>query len=62
MMEQVLEALPQTIIGGVYFYLDQESHLWEKTVDELFSLLYEDHKTQVSINLIGAKLRMHNFD
>ena len=62
MMEQVLEALPQTIIGVVYFYLDQESHLWEKTVDELFHLLYEDHKTQVSINLIGAKLRMHNFD
>ena len=62
MMEQILEALPQTIIGGVYFYLDQESQLWEKTVDELFPLLYEDHKTQVSINLIGAKLRMHNFD
>jgi len=51
MMEQILEALPQTIIGGVYFYLDQESHLWEKTVDELFPLLYEDHKTQI-ISLI----------
>merc|ERR1719320_1650526 len=50
-MEQVLEALPQTFIGGAYFYLDQESHLWEKTVDELFPLLYEDHKTQI-ISLI----------
>ena len=57
MMEQVLEALPQTFIGGAYFYLDQESNLWEKTVDELFPLLYKDHKTQVSINLIGKKAK-----
>ena len=55
MLEQVLEALPQTIIGGVYFYLDQESQLWEKTTDELFPLLYKDHKTQVSINPMDAK-------
>ena len=47
-MEQVLEALPQTIIGGLYFYLDQESNLWSKSINELFAILFADHKTQVS--------------
>ena len=67
MMEQILEAVPQTIIGGVYFYLDQESHLWEKTTEELFPILYTDHKTQVSINLIcvvkkGRLIRIKSAD
>jgi len=50
-MEQVLEALPQTIISGLFFYLEQREILESISVEELLPHLYEHHKTQV-ISLI----------
>lgn len=50
-MEQVLEALPQTIISALYFYLEQEPVLYSKPIADIFLHLYENHKTQV-ISLI----------
>jgi len=50
-MEQVLEALPQTIISGLFFYLEQGEILESISVEDLLPHLYEHHKTQV-ISLI----------